>query len=115
MFLVKVKILKLTEFMNAAHRSRSIDGREGRSTVAIPLMVVRQNGGIPTAILSRPEYAAGPDIHGVGKFLTSRGFVPKTTAYNCELSMQGPNQRSCPSTAKIRQFYLFVALEVQWA
>ena len=84
-----MKKLKLTVFMNVAHRSRSIDVQEGRSNVAIPLMAVRQNGGIPTAILSRPEYATGPDIHGVGKFLTSRGFAPKTTAYNCELSMQG--------------------------
>ena len=84
-----MKKLKLTEFMNVAHRSRSIDVQEGRTNVAIPWMAVRQSGGIPTAILSRPEYAAGPDIHGVGEFLTSRGFVPKTTVYNCELSMQG--------------------------
>ena len=75
--------------MNAAHCSRSIDVQEGRTNVAIPLMAVRQNGGIPTAILSRPKYAAGPDIHGVGKFLTSKGFLLKTPAYNCELSMQG--------------------------
>ena len=48
-----------------AHLCHSIDVWEGRTSVAIALMAVRQNGGISTAILSSPEYAAGPNNRAV--------------------------------------------------
>ena len=33
---------------------------------------VTRNGGISTAVLSSPEYAAGPNKHGVGKFFKAK-------------------------------------------
>ena len=58
--------------MHMAHRCYSIDVQEGQTNGAVALMSVKQIGGISTANLSSPEYAAGPNNHGVGKFLEGK-------------------------------------------
>ena len=55
--------------MHMADRCHSIDVQAGWTNVAMPLMALRQNGGISTAIISSPKYAAGLNKHGAGKFL----------------------------------------------